>query len=134
MGSMTSRIHAITITCSNPDQLGAFWQQLLDLREDSENPRNPDDPATILVTEPIKVTFAFQPREEDLGFPRIHFDLDPVDLTRDEEVERLLGLGAELVADKRSPDGSGWVTMRDADGYEFCILRSEAERGAAGSE
>ncbi len=63
---------------------------------------------------------------------RIHFDLEPTDRTREEEVARVVGLGATQLADRRNPDGSGWVVLADPEGNEFCILRSAAERAAAG--
>lgn len=44
------------------------------------------------------------------------------------EVDRLLGLGASVVADRRTED-RGWVTMADPEGNEFCVLRSELEVG-----
>lgn len=44
---------------------------------------------------------------------RIHLDLRPEERTRDEEVERLLALGATLVADHRKPNGRGWATLAD---------------------
>jgi hypothetical protein len=59
---------------------------------------------------------------------RVHLDLQPTDRTRDEEVERLLGLGASLVADHRRPDGTGWATLADPEGNEFCVERGVAER------
>src|SRR6266508_5201972 len=59
---------------------------------------------------------------------RLHLDVQPVDRTRDEEVERLIGLGAKLFEDHRLPDGRGWVTLVDPEGNEFCIERSSAER------
>ncbi len=62
---------------------------------------------------------------------RIHFDIQPTDRSRDEEVERLLSLGATLVADHRRPDGSGWVTLADIEGNEFCVERSAARAGLA---
>ena len=62
---------------------------------------------------------------------RLHLDLVPVDRTRDEEVDRVLGLGAVLVDDCRRPDGTGWAVLADPEGNEFCVLRSEAERAAA---
>jgi len=43
------------------------------------------------------------------------------------EVERVLGLGATVVADRRRPADSGWVTLADPEGNEFCIVRSHAE-------
>ena len=44
--------------------------------------------------------------------------------TRDEEVDRVLELGASLVADRRNADGSGWVVLADPEGNEFCVLSS----------
>ena len=63
---------------------------------------------------------------------RIHFDLRPTASTRDDEVERLLGIGATQVADLRGQygPGTGWVVLADPEGNEFCVLRSEAERAA----
>ena len=58
---------------------------------------------------------------------RLHFDLRPVDLTRDQEAERLIAHGATVVADRRRPDGSGWFTLADPEGNEFCVLRSDRE-------
>jgi hypothetical protein len=60
---------------------------------------------------------------------RIHFDWMPTERTRDEEVERIIGLGAKLYEDHRAADGRGWVTLLDHEGNEFCIERGKAERG-----
>ena len=62
------------------------------------------------------------------GKNRVHLDLVPTDRTRDEEVARVIGLGAVEVADRRRPDGRGWVVLADPEGNEFCVLRSDAER------
>ena len=59
---------------------------------------------------------------------RVHLDLMPTERSRDEEVERLLGIGARLVDDQRSPDGTGWVVLTDPEGNEFCVERSAQER------
>ena len=58
----------------------------------------------------------------------MHLDLTPAMRSRDEEVARLLAIGASLVADYRRPDGTGWVTMADPEGNEFCVERSARER------
>ena len=62
---------------------------------------------------------------------RIHFDIEPVEGTRDEELARLLAHGAVEVSDHRGQygPGTGWVTLADPEGNEFCILRSPAEHG-----
>ncbi|WP_406434551.1 VOC family protein [Streptomyces sp. NBC_01589] len=63
---------------------------------------------------------------------RIHLCLRP-ETSREQEVERLLGLGATFVTDHRNPDGSGWAVLADPEGNEFCVLRSESDRAAMGS-
>jgi hypothetical protein len=64
------------------------------------------------------------------GKNRVHLDLQPTDRSRDEEVARLLELGATQVADHRRDDGTGWVVLADPEGNEFCVERSAAERAA----
>ena len=59
---------------------------------------------------------------------RVHLDIQP-DTTRDEEVDRLTGLGAKVIDDQRRPDGTGWVVLADPAGNEFCVERSAAEKG-----
>jgi hypothetical protein len=55
-------------------------------------------------------------------------DVMPTDRTRDEEVKRLLALGATEYEDHRNADGTGWVTMADPEGNLFCVERSATER------
>jgi predicted enzyme related to lactoylglutathione lyase len=62
--------------------------------------------------------------ETKQGKNRLHFDLRPTDLTREQEVERLVAHGATVLADRRRPDGSGWYTLADPEGNEFCVLQS----------
>lgn len=52
---------------------------------------------------------------------RVHFDLVPLEGRRDDEMDRLLGIGAWMVYDQRRPDGAGWVVLADPEGNEFCI-------------
>jgi predicted enzyme related to lactoylglutathione lyase len=59
---------------------------------------------------------------------RVHLDLEPTDRSRDNEIERVVALGATPLHDLRSDDGSGWLVLTDPEGNEFCILRSRAER------
>jgi hypothetical protein len=62
---------------------------------------------------------------------RVHLDVVPTGTTRDEEVARLLELGATLVDDQRRSDGTGWAVLGDPEGNEFCVERSAAERAAS---
>jgi len=47
---------------------------------------------------------------------RLHPDLRPTDRNREEEVARLVELGAVHVADFRRPNGNGWITLADPEG------------------
>jgi predicted enzyme related to lactoylglutathione lyase len=121
---MTSTIRHVTIDCADPYELAGFWSRVLDLplHEDDK----PGDPAALI--EDARLLFMAVPEPKSVK-NRLHFDLQPQDRTRDEEVRRLLGLGATLVADRRNPDGTGWAVMADPEGNEFCVERSAAERG-----
>jgi len=65
------------------------------------------------------------------GKNRVHLDLAPTDRTRDEEIDRVRALGAKEVAERRNPDGTGWMVLADLEDNEFCIVRSEAERAGS---
>jgi hypothetical protein len=56
----------------------------------------------------------------------MHFDISPL-TTRDEELARVLSLGATVVEDHRQPDGRGWVWCADPEGNAFCVELSIAE-------
>ena len=58
---------------------------------------------------------------------RVHLDLQPHRHPR-RGGGAAPRLGATVVGDHRRPDGTGWVTMADPEGNEFCVERSAAER------
>ncbi|MFF1420779.1 VOC family protein [Streptomyces sp. NPDC058220] len=125
---MTSLVHHVTIDCADTYALGTFWGEVLgaSLADDDF----PGDPEALLAAEGITLLFIVVPEGKTIK-NRIHFDIQPQDGTRDEEVDRILALGATLVGDLRRPDGGGWVTLADPEGNEFCVERSAAERAAA---
>ena len=50
---------------------------------------------------------------------RVHLDLRTDDV--DAEVDRLLGLGADVLVDRLDED---LIVLQDPEGNEFCLLRS----------
>ncbi|MEU9113227.1 VOC family protein [Streptomyces sp. NPDC048483] len=122
---MASLVRHITVDCTDPCRLAQFWAEVLDgsLAEDDF----PGDPEASVITGGSGLLFIAVP-EKKTGKNRLHLDLQPQDRSRDEEVARLLALGASLVADHRRPDGTGWATLADPEGNEFCVERSAAER------
>lgn len=122
---MTSAIRHTTIDCADAYALGGFWSQVLGLPLHEDD--HPGDEEALI--EAAGLLFVTVP-EPKTAKNRIHFDIQPQDRTRDEEVERLLGLGAKLSDDRRRPDGTGWAVLTDPEGNEFCVERGAGERGA----
>lgn len=117
----------ITFDASDPYRLATFWAALTGyVLEDSDpgdtevliDPGQPAVPGLLFIQVP----------EGKSAKNRVHLDIQPPTGTRDEEVERLTGLGARVVSDQRRPDGTGWVVMSDPEGNEFCVERSASER------
>ena len=130
---MTSFISHTTIDCHDAYVLSEWWKQLLGYTDLPEDPNEPGHEECMILDPGTghQVLFIEVPDEKS-GKNRMHFDMRPRSGTQAEEVERLLGAGAALVADHRGiyGPGSGWVTLADPEGNEFCILSSEAELAA----
>jgi hypothetical protein len=124
---MASLVRHVTIDCADTYRLGTFWAEVLTAKLGDDD--RPGDPEALVEAEGISVLFIAVPEGKTVK-NRIHFDLQPTDRTRDEEVERLLTLGATLVGDHRRPDGTGWATLADIEGNEFDVERSAQERSA----
>jgi predicted enzyme related to lactoylglutathione lyase len=121
---MTSRISHVSVDAQNAYAQSLWWAGVLDMHEDPEDPNQPGDQECVILPadEGTTVLFIEVPEAKQVK-NRLHFDLRPTDRSRDEEVDRLLEAGATVVADRRQPDGTGWVTMADPEGNEFCVLR-----------
>jgi hypothetical protein len=125
---MSASIHNIVVDCRAPWQLAQFWSDVLARPVDPENAPADDEVGIPLDASAGELLFLAVPEPKTVK-NRLHLCLQP-DGPRDEEVERLLGIGATLVDDQRRPDGTGWAVLADPEGNEFCILRSAAERAA----
>src|SRR6476619_3708424 len=120
-GSLTFHLHKITIDCRDWHPLVEFWTAASDFAEIPGDPNNPDDEVGGLMEPSTGLQLLFIPVPEPKTIKnRIHFDVQPIDATRDQEVERLQSLGATIVDDHRNADGTGWVVMGDPEGNEFC--------------
>ncbi|MET9668486.1 VOC family protein [Streptomyces sp. NPDC006475] len=124
---MPSMVTNIAIDCANAYRLARFWSDVTGHPLDPEDEPGHDETEIMLPGGPA-LHFNEVP-EPKSAKNRLHLCLRP-DTSRDAEVERLLNLGASLVADRRKPDGWGWVVLADPEGNEFCILLAESERAA----
>ncbi|MEU8527304.1 MULTISPECIES: VOC family protein [Streptomyces] len=122
---MASLVRHVTFDCSDAYAQAVFWAEVVGGRVSDEDA--PGDPEALVEYEGTGILFVTVPEGKSVK-NRVHFDLQPQDRTRDEEVERLLKLGATLVGDHRREDGTGWATLADPEGNEFCVERSAGER------
>jgi catechol 2,3-dioxygenase-like lactoylglutathione lyase family enzyme len=67
--------------------------------------------------------------ERKAGKNRLHLDLRAVGSSTEQELARLLALGARRVDVGQAPDAS-WTVLGDPEGNEFCLLATPA--GPAG--
>ncbi len=125
---MTSRISHTTVDSRDAHAQSVWWAQVLDMQDDPRDPNLPGHEECMIFSPDgrSRVLFIQVPEGKEVK-NRLHFDLRPIDLSRDEEIERVLALGAIQVADHRHPDGGGWVVLADPEGNEFCILRGSQE-------
>jgi len=123
---MASRFTELAIDCADPLGLARFWCAVLDYEvrdEDDEMvtigaPVAPDA-ETPLGPVPPTLTFARVPEAKTVK-NRLHLDVDATDREQDDEVRRLLDLGA-----RHTDVGQGevsWVVLVDPEGNEFCVL------------
>jgi len=128
IGRMGSVLHNITFDCADAYALASFWSKVTGHpMHDDDRPGDPE--ALVLLPGGPRLLFAEVPEPKTVK-NRVHLCLR-APTTRDEEVERLLGIGATLVDDQRRPDGRGWVVLADPEGNEFCIERARAELSEA---
>ncbi|MFD4916636.1 VOC family protein [Streptomyces virginiae] len=124
---MVSVVQNVAIDCSDAYELARFWSEVTGrpLHPQAE----PGDHETVVMLAQGPLLYFNHVPEPKTVKNRIHLCLRPT-ASREEEVERLLKLGATLVVDRRQPDGSGWAVLADPEGNEFCVLRSESDHAA----
>ncbi|MGZ4483580.1 MAG: VOC family protein [Nocardioidaceae bacterium] len=116
---MSSRIAVIAIDAVQPRVVADFWCSVLGwqvLEEDdgvtSIGPPDGSWPGIDVVPVP----------ENKAVKNRLHLDLRADGSSFDDELDRLLSLGATR-ADVGQPDDVTWVVLADPEGNEFCLLR-----------
>ena len=130
---MTSRFSEIVVDSHNPRALAEFWAAVLDYHITADDPdgveiapwpTEPADRRERLRGEPGIPTIVFGLVPEGKSAKnRLHIDVNPADRSTDDEVERLLALGATR-ADVGQTGDESWTVLADPEGNEFCVLRS----------
>ncbi len=121
---MASRTSNFCIDAGDPYAQTMWWAKVLDDHHLPEgDDQSPGDEECGLEGPDGRYLLFLKVHEPKAVKNRMHICLRPTDRGRDEEVERVLGLGATLVNDLRKPDGSGWAVLADPEGNELCVLR-----------
>ena len=133
---MTAFISHTTIDAHNAYELSEWWKPMLGYVDIDGDPNEPGH-EECMIRDPEtghRLLFIEVP-DAKAGKNRLHLDLRPRSASREEELDALLAHGATVVADRRDihGPGTGWVTLADPEGNEFCLLRSLAELSAAGA-
>jgi len=130
--AMTSRISHTSFDAIDAYAQSVFWSQVLDFTEDPDDPNLPGHEECLITSRDRSQLLLFITVPDGKKVKnRVHLDLRPADRTREQEVERVLALGASHLADHRRPDGSGWITLADPEGNEFCILSKDPASSGA---
>lgn len=115
---MVSVVQNVAIDCADAYELARFWSGV------TGHPLHPEDrpgdrETQVLLAEGPVLHFNQVPEAKTIK-NRLHLCLRP-ETSRDQEVDRLLELGAAFVSDHRNPDGSGWAILADPNtpDYQF---------------
>jgi predicted enzyme related to lactoylglutathione lyase len=110
--ALTARM--VTIDCADPSGLAAFWSAATGL---DESWRYENEFVILGAGAGIRLGLQRVP-EPTPGKNRCHVDWAADD--REVEVRRLVGLGATVVDEQKTP-GLSWTVLQDPEGNEFCV-------------
>ena len=120
---MGAKFTELIIDAADPDALATFWSAVLDWPR-----RGVDADGAVEIGDPSGATptLVFVPvGDVKTVKDRIHIDVSPLRSDQDEELARLLALGATHV-DVGQGEQS-WVVLADPEGNEFCLLAGRRE-------
>jgi hypothetical protein len=127
---MSSRLTEVIFDCHNLEVMSDFWCRALNY----ERVHSGDGWIAIRAAEPelteaMLMESAQSPalafvlvNDEKIVKNRVHIDVTPIDRSQDDEVGRLVALGAKRINIGQS--GTSWVVMADPEGNEFCVMES----------
>jgi Glyoxalase-like domain len=120
---MASRFTELVIDAHDVYAQGRWWADVLDYEITSEDA----DGVEISARDGSWPTLLFVRVPEDKTVKnRLHIDINATDRDQQDEVQRLIDMGARPADVGQRPEHS-WVVLADPEGNEFCVLRSRVE-------
>lgn len=131
---MTLRLSHTSIDAHDAYAQSRWWGEVLGYSEDPDDPNLPGHEECLIISPDgsIRILFIEVPDAKSVK-NRLHFDLRPTDVSREDEVERVISLGATRLADFVRDDGTGWIVLADPEGNEFCILTGQPQLDELGT-
>ena len=114
------KIGSIVVRCYEFDKMLAFWQEALHYV-----PREPPEDGWVVLQDPegrgpnVSLERVPEPLEPLGKTSRVHLDLYTSE--QEDEVERLLGIGASRYPQQYAPDDD-FIVLEDPDGNRFCVV------------
>ncbi len=116
---MPVRLHHIVVNTHDLPRLARFWSQALGWKVLSER----EGEIVIGTDENAPVGMCFMPVTDPKTVKnRLHLDLTSSAQDRDQEIERLVALGARRVNIGQT-GAESWTVLADPEGNEFCVIR-----------
>jgi catechol 2,3-dioxygenase-like lactoylglutathione lyase family enzyme len=120
---MAIRIGSTVVNCADLETMTDFWSEALGL---VPSRRDPEDTFRVLRGERVNLSLQVATTPVSAR-DQMHLDLYSDDM--DQQVARLVGLGAEWVREERDPDDT-FVVLRDPEGNEFCVCLVDSGEAA----
>jgi catechol 2,3-dioxygenase-like lactoylglutathione lyase family enzyme len=118
---MPVRLHHIVVDARDLPGLARFWTQALGWKILSER----ENEIVIGADDDAPVGMCFMPVTDPKTVKnRVHLDLTSSAADRDQEIDRLLALGARRV-DIGQTGAESWTVLADPEGNEFCVGPTE---------
>ena len=127
---MACRIVSMPVDCTDARRLAGFWADALGWEVTSAGwQRTEHGPDGVSISPPDGAPFAIDFRwtpDRKTTKNRIHLDVNPTDRNQQDELDRLLALGARPVDVGQRAD-STWFVLADPEGNEFCLCRKRVD-------
>src|SRR5438270_12884772 len=115
---MACRFSELVIDSRDAEALAAFWAAVLDYRVLSRDDDGAVEIGPAAGFGGAAPTLVFAPVAEPTpGKVRLHIDVNPTDRDQDDELRRLLDLGA-VPADVGQTGAESWHVLADPEGHE----------------
>jgi predicted enzyme related to lactoylglutathione lyase len=116
---MPVRLHHIVVDAHDLPALARFWTQALGWMVLSER----ENEIVIGTDQNVPAGMCFMSVTEPKTVKnRVHLDLTSSAADRDQEIDRLLALGARRI-DIGQTGAETWIVLADPEGNEFCVVR-----------